>query len=72
MKLSEVKRNLGRKVRLILPQHNVDGEYILNSIIMKLDKNNNFIYSVELLDMCNHSVTIAKLENIKVKGESKK
>lgn len=64
MKLSEVKRNLGRKVKLLLPQHHVDCEYILNAIVMKLDKNNNFIYSVELLDMCNHSVTIAKLENI--------
>lgn len=67
MKLSEVKKNLGRKVRLILPQHHIDGEYTLNAIVMRLEKNHrDFIYSVELLDGCNHSVVIAKLDDIEV------
>lgn len=62
--LAIARKNLGRKVRLVISHHRVDGEYTLNSIIVKA-KEGRVTYSVELLDSCGRSSIVASLEDIR-------
>lgn len=64
MDISRVKYNLGQTVRLVLPRHYVDGEYLLSGCILRKNENGEFFYQAELTDVNSRAVIIAKLENI--------
>lgn len=64
MDISRVKYNLGQTVRLVLPRHYVDGEYLLSGCILRKNENGEFFYQAELTEAKTGSVIIAKLENI--------
>ena len=68
MELGEVKYNLGKPVRLSLPRHYVDGEYILTGCILRKKSTGEFFYQAELTDMASGSLVIASLDDISAIG----
>lgn len=69
MELGEVKYNLGKPVRLKLPRHYVDKEYLLTGCILRKKTNGEYFYQAELSDMESKSIVIAALGDISaVKG----
>ena len=69
MELGEVKYNLGKPVRLKLPRHYVDKEYLLTGCILRKKTNGEYFYQAELSDMESNSIVIAALGDISaVKG----
>ena len=68
MDLGKVKYNLGKFVRLSLPRHYVDGEYILTGCILRKKSTGEFFYQAELTDMASGSLVIASLDDISAIG----
>lgn len=64
MDISKVKYNLGHKVRLVLPRHYVDGEYLLTGCIIRKNDEGRFFYQAELSEIGTRAVIIAGLESI--------
>lgn len=64
MDISRVKYNLGQRVRLVLPRHYVDGEYLLTGCILRRNEDGGFFYQAELSEADTGSVIIAGLEDI--------
>ena len=65
MELSEIKQHFGKTVLLTDIQRHIDNvPYTLTACIMRKG-DDGFYYQVELLDACQHSVIIARLEKIK-------
>ena len=64
MDISRVKYNLGKNVRLTLPRHSVDCEYILSGCIIRRNQSGEFFYQAELQDLNSRSVVIAELDSI--------
>lgn len=64
MELGEVKYNLGKPVRLKLPRHYVDNEYLLTGCILRKKTNGEYFYQAELSDMESKSIVIAALGDI--------
>lgn len=62
MDISEVKRNLGRRVRVMDDRLMLDGEYTLTGCIIRRDDKFGFYYQVELTK--DHAVTITGLGNV--------
>lgn len=68
MKIEEVKRNLGKTVRLTLPRHYVDKDYVLTGCMIRKSPNGEFFYQAELKDTsAPKSVIIVSLDNVSVK-----
>ena len=68
MKLGEVKYNLGKPVRLRLPRHYVDGEYLLTGCILRKKSTGEFFYQAELADKVSGSLVIASLGDVSAIG----
>lgn len=64
MELSEVKYNLGKPVRLSLPMHSIDEEYLLTGCILRTKSTGEFFYQAELTDLKSNSVIIASLGDV--------
>ena len=65
MELAEIKRSLGKPVRLVLKRHNVDENYVLSGCILRLNKEKeSFFYQAELIEMGTGTVIIAALEDV--------
>ena len=80
MEIGQVKYNLGKPVRLSLPRHYVDGEYLLTGCILRKKSTGEFFYQpmsapyspenyqAELTDMASGSLVIASLGDVSAIG----
>lgn len=68
MEIGEVKYKLGKPVRLSLPRHYVDGEYLLTGCILRKKSTGEFFYQAELADMVSGSLVIASLGDVSAIG----
>lgn len=69
MVVSEVKKNLGELV-LYSDENIKNAHYRLTACILRKNKKNDFVYSVELQDIQNNnSILICDLSRIKAGGE---
>lgn len=64
MDISRVKYNLGKLVRLQLPRHYVDGEYLLTGCIIRKNNKGEFFYQAELSEHDSKSIVIAELGSV--------
>ena len=64
MNIADVKANLNRNVRLEIPIHNIDAEYMLTGCVIRKNESGDFYYQAELKDLNSNSLVIAALENV--------
>ena len=65
MELPEIKRNLGKPVRLVLKRHYVDGKYILSGCMLRLNREKTgFFYQAELQEPGTGTVIMAALDDV--------
>lgn len=69
MKIEEVKYSLGKPVRLKMPRHYIDSEYLLTGCILRKSAEDGFYYQAELADKAGGSLVIAPLNDISRKEE---
>ncbi len=70
MDISRVKYNLNKSVRLTLPRHYVDKDYILTGCIIRKNKHGKYFYQAELSEPVTGSIVIAELGDIEEKLSS--
>lgn len=70
MDISRVKYNLNKAVRLTLPRHYVDKDYILTGCIIRKNKQGKYFYQAELQEPETGSIVIAELGDIEEKLSS--
>lgn len=65
MDISEVKQNLGRRVRVLNERLLLDGEYILTGCIIRRSERGTFFYQAEIQDLKQkNSVSIVDLDKL--------
>ena len=65
MDISEVKQNLGRRVRVLNERLLIDGDYILTGCIIRRSERGTFFYQAEIQDLRQqNSVSIVDLEKL--------
>lgn len=64
MDISEVKQNLGRRVRVLNERLLLNGEYILTGCIIRRSECGTFFYQAEIADLKQNSVCIVRLDEI--------
>lgn len=65
MDISEVKQNLGRRVRVLNERLLIDGDYILTGCIIRRSERGTFFYQAEIQDLKQqNSVSIVDLDKL--------
>ena len=71
MDISEVKQNLGRRVRVLNERLLIDGEYILTGCIIRRSERGQFYYQAEIQDLRQqNSVSIVDLDKLARREET--
>lgn len=65
MDISEVKYNLNKVVRVELPRHYIDSQYMLIGCIIRKNEKGEFFYQAELQDVKSKSLLITGLGDIR-------
>lgn len=65
MDISRVKYNLNKLVVFTDRRQNTEGRYILRGCIIRKSDTGEFFYQAEIQDLCGHSVSICRLEDIR-------
>ena len=71
MDISEVKQNLGHRVRVLNERLLIDGEYILTGCIIRRSERGKFYYQAEIQDLRQqNSVSIVDLDKLTRKEDN--
>ena len=71
MDISEVKQNLGRRVRVLNERLLLNGEYILTGCIIRRSERGTFYYQAEIQDLKQqNSVSIVDLDKLARREET--